>query len=258
MPDLAYDGISNVSVPDPESDNFLQFQTKVDGRPVAARIEQKAFLPESTTDITARLNALKIPLLQTATTTQKLLDKLDPATEKALIDAQIIRNDDYDVGKGMEHHVASLWTLKTTYYWLQTFPAQKEIVVEHSYVPSVGSSVQALLYGSIEGETRTSYERLYCPDKAFSNGIKAMVKKGPNGEVIPPEYRLGYILKTGANWAGPIGDFHLTVDKGNPKALISFCETGVKKTGPTSFEVRHTNFTPTQDLNFLIVEQSVE
>jgi hypothetical protein len=45
------------------------------------------------------------------------------------------------------------------------------------------------------------------------------------------------VLKTGANWAGPIGDFRLTLNKGDPKALISFCETGVVKTGPTTLEM---------------------
>jgi hypothetical protein len=71
----------------------------------------------------------------------------------------------------------------------------------------------------------------------------------------PPftEQRIDYILTTGANWAGPIGDFHLTVDKGQTNAIISFCGDGVTKTGPTRFEVRRKNFTPTADLHILIL-----
>jgi len=61
------------------------------------------------------------------------------------------------------------------------------------------------------------------------------------------------VLTTGANWAGPIGDFRLTVDKGEPDSLVSFCADGVKKIGPTTFEVRHANFTPIRDLNVLIL-----
>ena len=67
------------------------------------------------------------------------------------------------------------------------------------------------------------------------------------------ERRIAYVLTTGANWAGPIGDFHLTVDKGAPDSLVSFCADGVKKIGPTLFEVRHANFTPTRDLHVLIL-----
>jgi hypothetical protein len=33
------------------------------------------------------------------------------------------------------------WTLKTTYYWQQTFPAHQELVVDHRYLPSVGGMV---------------------------------------------------------------------------------------------------------------------
>jgi hypothetical protein len=61
------------------------------------------------------------------------------------------------------------------------------------------------------------------------------------------------VLTTGANWAGPIGDFRLMVDKGESDSLVSFCADGVKKTGPTTFEVRHANFTPTRDLEILIL-----
>jgi hypothetical protein len=257
MPDLDYDIELNVSIPNPESDNFLNFQTKVDGKPVETKIEQKAFAQGTTNEITKILTARGIPLMPAAKRTQGILDKLDKTSEKELTDLGIVRADDFDAGKGMEHHLAPMWKLSTTYYWQQTFPAGKEIVVEHSYEPSVGSTVEVLLYRSAvnDPETKAKYEKDYCPDKAFLAGIKSMVKKDKqNNEMVPPEYRLGYILKTGANWAGPIGDYRLTVDKGNSKALISFCETDVKKIGPTTFEVRHTNFTPTQDLNFLIVE----
>ena len=42
------------------------------------------------------------------------------------------------------------------------------------------------------------------------------------------------------------------VDKGSPDALVSFCGTGVKKIGPTQFEMRAKDFTPEQELEILI------
>ena len=69
--------------------------------------------------------------------------------------------------------------------------------------------------------------------------------------LLTGQYPLAY--QTGANWAGPIGDYRLTVDKGRPDALVSFCETGVKKIGPTTFEVRRQNFMPTRDIDIMIV-----
>ena len=62
------------------------------------------------------------------------------------------------------------------------------------------------------------------------------------------------MLTTGANWRSPIGSFRLVVDKGKPGNLVSFCETGIKKIGPTQFEVRHSNWKPTGDLHVLIIE----
>ncbi len=44
------------------------------------------------------------------------------------------------------------------------------------------------------------------------------------------------------------------VDKGSPRNLVSFCETGVRRIGPTQFEVRHHNWRPTRDLQVLIVQ----
>jgi uncharacterized protein DUF4424 len=96
-----------------------------------------------------------------------------------------------------------------------------------------------------------AYEVRYCIDADFLAGVKAaLAKPGAAGFY---EKRIAYVLKTAANWAGPIGDFRLTVDKGAPDALVSFCADGVKKIGPTQFEVRHENFTPTRDLNILIL-----
>ena len=63
---------------------------------------------------------------------------------------------------------------------------------------------------------------------------------------------MSYILTTANNWATPIRDFRLVVDKGSPDALVSFCGTGVKKIGPTQFEMRATDFAPERELEILI------
>jgi hypothetical protein len=67
---------------------------------------------------------------------------------------------------------------------------------------------------------------------------------------------IGYVLKSGANWKGPIKDFRMVIDKGKPENLVSFCAEGVKKIAPTQFEVRKTDFEPKDDVapNVLIVE----
>ena len=62
------------------------------------------------------------------------------------------------------------------------------------------------------------------------------------------------MLKTGANWKGPIGDFRFVVDKGKADSLASFCAEDVRKVSPTQFEARRTSFTPTTDLDALLID----
>ncbi|WP_400766628.1 DUF4424 domain-containing protein [Methylosinus sporium] len=252
LPEIDFRESVNVSVPDEDSDNFLKFRTLVDGREIVAHMEQKAFLDGG--EVGERLRALGVPLQPRAKKTLATLEALPKEVQQKLLKEKLVREDDYDQGRGMEHHVAPEWSLRTSFYWEQTFPAGREIVVEHAYAPSVGGSVQT----GVADKSRTpaeieAYRTRYCPDKSFIAAVAAMTKK--NG-APPPEQRIAYVLKTGANWAGPIGDFHLAVDKGDPAALVSFCETGVTKTGPTRFEVHKTDFKPTRDLDILIIDAS--
>jgi hypothetical protein len=155
------------------------------------------------------------------------------------------------------HRVTPKWTFKSTFYWNQTFPAGREVAIEHRYAPSVGEAVGSMLNSTpIDPAGLREFEALYCIDKDFLASVKtALGKPDANGQPAHPFYekRIAYVLKTAANWAKPIGDFRLTVDKGAPDSLVSFCAEGVEKIGPTLFEVKHENFTPTRDLHILIL-----
>jgi hypothetical protein len=64
---------------------------------------------------------------------------------------------------------------------------------------------------------------------------------------------ISYVLTTGANWEGSIKNFKLIVDKGESGNYVSFCGKGVRKTGPTTFEMNATDFTPDKDLDILLL-----
>lgn len=151
---------------------------------------------------------------------------------------------------------------KTTFYWMQTFPAGKKLHVKHSYTPSVGSSVGSSPASFVEQFELNSAEAKaaeikdndqYCIEKSFLRVLAN--KEHKQGYKHVTDHWFGYILTTGANWAGgKIGDFRLVVDKGKPENMISFCAEGIKKISPTRFEVHKKNFTPTQDLHFLLFD----
>jgi hypothetical protein len=143
-----------------------------------------------------------------------------------------------------------------TYYWNQAFPAVKDVVVEHSYAPGTGGSVGT---GLVMADFRRSAEgramiRTYCADSAFLAGIDRMARQAGGDYPTLPEEKIGYVLKTGANWRSPIGRFRLVVDKGAPENLVSFCGDGVRRISPTQFEMVKTNWRPTRDLEILIVK----
>ncbi|UXM95044.1 DUF4424 domain-containing protein [Bartonella sp. HY329] len=133
-----------------------------------------------------------------------------------------------------------------TYYWQQNFPKGKKIKIRHEYRPMTGSGIP---------RTPNEFEEMvtneYCPD----NGFRAAIAKMRKQNEWAGWRDIGYILKTGGNWAGgTIGDFRLVVDKGAPDALVTFCGKNVKKISPTQFEMKAKNYKPKNDLYIFIIK----
>ena len=253
MPDITVDSLDeNIAVPNPNSPNILGFSTQVDGKPVVAEVEQKVIAKG--VDRTALLRSLGVPLSPFADETGKALDKLPQATKDQLVKLDLAMA--YDEGEPSVSHLQALWTLKTTYYWTQTFPAGRVLAVHHDYTPSVGSSA-GTTWGSTGDEQSEGYaarKAKYCVDGSFIAAVRRGIAPGDGASQLQEE-RIDYILVSGANWKAPIGDFQMTVDKGAANRLISFCGDGVTKTSPTQFTVHHANFTPTKDVAVLILIQ---
>ncbi|WP_272481014.1 DUF4424 family protein [Agrobacterium tumefaciens] len=47
-----------------------------------------------------------------------------------------------------------------------------------------------------------------------------------------------------------MGEFHLTIDKEKPHAILSLCMSGLNKTGPTTFDIRRKDLTPAEHIVF--------
>ena len=235
MPDIGGDGffMSDVSIPVDDPANILGFSTKVDGKAVKAQVEQKAMVGD--VDRTAWLTANHIPLAVHQDAATAAMEALPAAKRQEAIKLGL-----YDVDQG------PIWVLKTTYHWLQTFPAGRSITVEHNYTPSVGGTVATSVGTAYGAETMARY----CVEKDLAARVKRDGGGDGSGYV---EKWIDYVLVTGGNWKEPIGDFRLVVDKGAPANLISFCASGVKKIGPTQFEVRRTNWRPDKDLSILLL-----
>ena len=233
--------------------NFLDFHTTVDGRPASMQVEQRAFaLGIDRTDLLKRLG---LPIAPHNAALGKLIVNLPAAAQKELRELGMIKYEEFGTGGPMVRVGRPLWSARTTFYWKQTFPAQQDVVIEHRYKPSVGGSAQTSVGAEYASEqTMQEYRERYCVDPGFLRAVRALHRRYPSGGGgVISEYRLGYILKTGANWSGLIRHFHLTVDKGAPGNLVSFCMDGVRKVSPTRFEASRTDFWPQRDLDVLIL-----
>jgi hypothetical protein len=255
LPDITVAGPDdNIAVPTDNPERPIAFMTIADGKPVAVSVEQRAIAYGI--DRTELLRSLGIPLAPHLPSTNDILDRLPPDKWEELIRAGIAEISEYDDdGTGMKRHLEARWTLRTTFYWEQRFPAGAETIIEHRYAPSVGQSVGTMLGqpGAAKSPELRGTIAKYCVDQPFLAAAERAAKAAAKSDRWLGEERISYVLTTGANWAGPIGAFRLVVDKGRPDNLVSFCGSGVRKIGPTQFELRKTDFVPTEDLHVLIL-----
>jgi hypothetical protein len=260
MPDITVADVgTTITLPTSDPHNLLGFSTSVDGLPVQAHILQKAFA-RGGADRTAELERLKVPLAPHLPSTDKAIGKLPRAAWDELRQLGLAEVEEYRAGRSMRKARPSpRWTLQTTYYWEQTFPAAREIAVEHRYKPSIGRSAQTMIGDpeAMKEDWFKAYTRKYCIDAAFI-GAAERARNAARTQYGAPfsEQRIAYRLSTGSNWARPIGHFRLVVDKGEPASLVSFCGQDIKQIGPTRYEVRREDFSPDQDLHVLILKPS--
>jgi len=263
MPDITGDVNFTVAVPDASAANFLKFETRVDGKPVTSQVEQRAFYkgegkPE--VEITAELAALGLPMMPTAAGTA--LNALPAEKRQPLIDKGYVAPDTYNSGKGWQTDYVGMWTMRSKFFRRQVFPAGKEVLVEQRYQPSVGALAGTIAgTETFKGEEQARYLKTWCTDEDFlrsANALSEAMLKDTAGNHNVNEQYLSYVITSGGNWAGPIGDFRLVIDKGYADNLVSFCGTGVKKITPTQFEMRFKDYVPKRDIDILLLQRHFE
>ncbi|QYO75381.1 DUF4424 domain-containing protein [Devosia salina] len=258
MPDIVPNHWSPVAFPTGPADNLFEFETTFNGEPVAVTLHEYAYA--AGVDRTKLLQKLGIPIVPIRQEAIDAVDALDDETTAQLLHLGMAVPDEFDAGEGWETHHWPFWTYRATYTWEATFPARERVVVEHRYKPSVGGTtgVSFLSEPYEDGyDPAAEYRRKYCTDDSF---IAAVRKTLPNPDEpwgAPfTESWISYILTTGGNWAGGgIEKFRLVIDKGSTDNLVSFCGEGVKKIGPTTFEMVKQDFWPQEELDILILER---
>ena len=255
LPDIDLsDPDANLAIPSADSINFVDFKTKVDGAPVNFDIHQRAFLGGK--DVTDAVRAAGLPVLLTGSPMSRVKD-LPAQTKDKLIEQGLLVPAGTD-DRGAPRYDAG-WTVKTSIVRQQTFPPGQPVTVEHQYRTSVGISFDSVLRKAVREQATMAaqvqrYRTDYCITDFFLRGLDRRTGAQAENALRLQERRISYILKTGANWAGPIKNFRLVVDKGRADRLVSFCGEKVKKISATAFEMTAKDFTPQRDLKILLIE----
>jgi hypothetical protein len=258
LPDITGSPDMNIAIPDWESDNFLDFKAIQEGAPIDVRLEQKAFA--LSLDVTADLEKAGVPLTPFGEKVSAALEKLDPETAKDWLSRGIVLQEEWDDGTGMKKRFTPYWKLRSAYWWKTTFPAKADVKVSHVYKTGMGGTVGMSFLddkGMPGGERWEDYKVKYCVDEDLRRTLEKSIAAAPEDRKYSAyvENWISYVLTTGGNWAGSINKFRLTIDKGAPGNLVSFCGTNVKKTGPTTFEMNAEEFWPERDLDILLLKK---
>ncbi len=143
------------------------------------------------------------------------------------------------------------WTVAETYHWTQDFPAGAEVGIRHRYTPYHGGMYLPYSRTRVVDLSVDAGEVLEqaCIDDRTRQALEQRMQRSAEEQLrylfvdwVP------YILTTANNWSGPIGRFHLVLDK-PAGSLLSLCiDEKLTKTGPNRFEAWVDNFVPGKDL----------
>lgn len=247
-----------LNLPFPADRNYVHFTVEVDGRMIQPELEERAFLGKD--DVSDVLRRYKLDLNPLHEGVFEAIEALPPQTRGAVVKAGLAFDEAWD----------PQWRYEARFHFPVTFPAGKTVTVKHSYAPVRGS-----LLVSSDLLTDTEFAERFCVDPATKKGMQRLIAEAakaqnaqnaddPASPPVAPQdgtalaVTIPYILTTANNWAGPIAAFNLTVNKGAPGNVLSLCQEGIRKTGPTSFGFSAKNYVPEQDLLILIVSASAE
>jgi len=254
LPDIDLSEAETIALPSNDPVNFVDFETKVDGSPAPLTIDQRAMVGNK--DVSALLRELKLPLLPVGGREIRAAD-LPAATRTRLVDDGLLMPA--GMSDNGRQQYAPGWVTKTSAVRQQVFPPARTVTVEHQYRPSVGSSPDTILRSSLRRNSALSqevarYRKEYCIQDALLAEIDKRAGDSQANTAKLQERRISYVLKTGANWAGPIRSFKLTIDPGGSDRLVSFCPGRLKPSSSgNTLEYTANDFKPDADLKILVI-----
>ncbi|MBF0355665.1 MAG: DUF4424 family protein [Alphaproteobacteria bacterium] len=239
----------------------VEVSVMVMGKPVDVLLQQRAY-SRNGDDITERLKTLGLDMLGGHDLNDRL--KKLPSNEVSSLKSSGLLEKEGD-------YYLPNWVVRGAYQWNQKFQSNSQTKVHIEYAPLTGGMAASMRWSAsdrperVESELAFSnnrqeakaWEDSYCFGQDIITSLAGMPRKfQEDGPDITVEWTR-YVLLSAVNWAGPIGAFHLTVDKLDADAVIAFCapdgKSQIKQTGRTTYEVEIKNFTPSVNFSLMTV-----
>ncbi|MCA9759300.1 MAG: DUF4424 family protein [Candidatus Eisenbacteria bacterium] len=259
MPDLVvipdYDDLNRHTFFGDEATDPFFFRTWVNGEEIStrattvtARILTPLFPSESNekqelVDVTSRIQDFGFPLSLDSYVVGRRMEALSEEELEQLVALDLVRLSSMSIPGSDPPRPTPYpnWFLTFQFSWEQEFPAGRETVIEHQYRPMTGGSK---LW--VNEPTKSEF----CIDDESQAEINRIMEErsGLHMESVP------YILETANSWAGPIGRFRLTIDRGRPDVFAFAClDIPVVEVGATTIRAEAEAFVPTQRLEVLFI-----
>lgn len=226
------------------------FKVTVDGKPIQTKPDFKAEISgRDVTDALRKIGLTESQIFYQLGYCQDDQNDVRPLTKKQT--AAVAR-----LAQTKTHYPQ--WQMVETHYWDQIFPAGREIEVQHEYKPLVGSTYNAPYHDGhlVTEDLPTAFKigsdpdpKEACMDDALRKSLKKRAKTLGEGRsafsVWATFQDVEYILGTGRNWKGPIGQFTLRIKKESPDQVVSLCFPGKPtKVDPLTIEFTEKDFVP--------------
>jgi hypothetical protein len=289
LPDLDFsDPDAAYAIPAPDPANFVALTATIDGAPAPFALAQSARIDAR--DVTLALRRNNLALIPVGGFLNQLAALAPEARTRLEKDGLIAEIGATPAGDPL---YSPRWQVRSVATRTLAIAANKTATIDLRFRASVGATQDTPLREPLRSEKSLAREidarrAAYCVDQAFFGGIDKIVAAAaprptplappadaPSDPLSPPaptptppqpalrvfpeanvaqlaEQRIAFDLAAGAP-NQPIHDFRVSVDKGRPDRLVSFCGDNLKKISPTGFEMRKTEFTPIGVLKILLV-----
>jgi hypothetical protein len=229
---------------------YHDFKVEVNGAQLKYDVSTRALVNGK--DVTDILNSLNFAINVFGFPSN--FDSLNKAKIQELIDLGIIERDlESEAFTGKTPIYAPAWSVATTYYWKQVFPAKSSISTKIQYTPNPSETNHA-----DNDREFINRRKLANPYKAALSDLLCLnddLKKWDTARDTKLEaFIVDYILTTANHWKRPIKEFNLVIESEpatrlHERASTCFESGKLKKISETRYQITINDFVPKEELS---------